>query len=143
MKLVNLNVEYIKEQIKAKGIRQIDLGPKLGHNKSYVSSAFYSKTMPQAEFSLLCLLIGADEKKARMTSGGEKKEQTSDENCEIIVSYIQDLGKIETEMLRQMRDEHEAVMKVLNEISETLKDLKAEEHRDSQQVLNYMKYGRK
>lgn len=136
--IVKLDSKYIRETLKTTGHQTTALSKEMGHDGSYISACLKTGRMPCTEYRLMCLLTGLDTNRAQLTE--KTKEQASDENCEIIVSYIQDLGKIDSEILRTMKEEHEALMKAITELTDTLKDLKVENHKDSQQILNYFKY---
>lgn len=139
-----LDSEYIKGFLKEHGFVQRNVSLKMGYHSNYLADCLNKKAMRKRDLTFLCLLTGMDEKDATIVKQEKTNDQVAnDENCEIIVSYIQDIGKIQTELLRTIKEEHEEIMKTMSEIMETLKDFKVEGHKDNQLLLNYFKYGRK
>ena len=139
-----VNVSYIKNYICEKGLKITTLSKEMGHEQSYLTNMLKKGSIPQQELKLLCLITGMDEKNVtQMKTVPEKQEALSDQNTELIISYIQDLGKIHTDMLREIKELKEMLGKNLTDIHESQENFRVETHKDSQQILNYFKYGRK
>lgn len=139
-----VNTAYIKDYLSKSGGKVTALSKEMGHEQSYLTNMLKKGSIPQPELKLLCLITGMDEKKVtQMDAVPEKQEALSDQNTELIISYIQDLGKIHTDMLREIKELKEMLGKSLTDIHESQENFRVEAHKDLQQTLNYFKYGRK
>lgn len=141
---IKVNKDFIKDFIAKKGMKITALSKEMGHDQSYITNMLRSGSMPQTELKLLCLLTGMKEEDAVKTDNAPKKlEELSDQNTELIISYIQDLGKIHTDTLRELKELKDTFGKLMTSFNESQENHRVEAHKDSQQLLNYFKYGRK
>lgn len=113
VKMVPVNATYIREYLAEKGLKQAKLGEELGYGKSYMQTALARGVLPMAQIKALCVVTGMDYKKA--TTVEKHAEKVADtgggvtiaelrELTEMIISYMQDLGKIQSDILRELKD---------------------------------------
>lgn len=121
-KLIPINAEYIRDNIKGKGLTYTDLSIQMGKEQSYISYCLRRAEMAPAEIKFLSLLTGMDEvqmkvipklnpvsasdllKEDEKPSDAFKTYAAINENTELVISYMQDLGKIQTEILRELKE---------------------------------------
>lgn len=118
---VFVNEEYIREYFKKHDLSLTKVSEDLGKNRSYLNSvAFKSGKVDKTVMLLLCNLTKMDFEEATQerTVAKEKPAQktvqavpvstvTQDdlkELTELVITYIQDLGKIHTDTLRELKE---------------------------------------
>ena len=151
---IKLNSDYIRNHLNETKQSRRNLSQKMGFdNPNYISAILHEGKMPAPNFKLMCILTGMDEEKATYTepkkvepetpSGEPDITKTMNENTELLVSYMQDLGKIHTELLREIKELKDIVGHGFEGTKDVLDSIKVQEHADSEKSLNYFKYGRK
>ena len=129
--MVYINAEYMNEMIKAAGKTKDGLSQEMGFGRSYLNNAQARNKMQKLSAKYLCAVMNGDyEKLTTMPKVKERKPVGNEtDTAEIIVSYIQDVGKINSDIVREIRElrqqEHEEFMKVSAALTETLSLLRS------------------
>lgn len=150
---VEINPVYLKEAIKKVGKTAAQVSREMGLDGNYLSASFNRKTMSDTTLRFLCTLIGADYKTATTMEDKKPKEPqvggvTSDELkelTEIVISYIQELGKIESDIIRELRElrtlqkeQGEKLNKTAHELDVFIRNEGAESRSFHKTVNNYL-----
>lgn len=120
-KMENLNRSYINEFFKQHGLNKSKLGSEMGCADSYISMCLSRGTMGKTELLFLCDKTGVDYEKA--TSTEKPVKDCGSDMAEIIVSYIQDVGKIQDDTRREVRETKAMLKETLDKLNNTLHDL--------------------
>lgn len=121
-RLIPINAEYIGTYINDHSFRRTALSEEMGYDKAFLGKCLKRAEMAPADIKFLSLLTGMDEKQMKVVpklnpvracdipdaipdvSDAFKTYSAINENTEIVVSYIQDLGKILSDTLRELRE---------------------------------------
>ena len=130
---VKLDSGYIRKFFKDNGLSIRGMSREMGKKEAYLESRLYSRTMALSDFKLMCLMAGMKEEDKQAEP--EKKVDVKgciDENTELVISYIQELGKIQTELLRELKEMKKDQKEQLEAISGKMTDL-----------VSFIKYGKR
>lgn len=140
---VNINQEYIRKYFAEHNLALQTESKGIGKSRSYLHAMFKLGSMDKTGMLLLCHNTGMDFEKATalpvkkeatisikntnthsepaITQGVTKEELR--ELTELVISYMQDLGKIHSDTLRELRETRTALKEVLDKESRELHDL--------------------
>lgn len=120
---VYINGKYVRQYFKAQHLSLASESVNIGKSHAYISMCLTRKDIDKTAMLLLCHNTGMDYKKA--TENDEKKTATVQvkdgthqdpvikqgvtseelkELTELVITYIQDLGKIHTDTLRELKE---------------------------------------
>lgn len=150
----NINVEYLRERLKASGKKAADVSKEMGFAGNYLSVSFAEKRMNDTALRLLCSVIDADYGKAKEdrqatkpaadVTGGVTADELK-ELTELVVSYIQDVGKIQSDVVRELRElktkqieQEEKLNKTLHELDVFMRNEGAANRQFYKTVNNYL-----
>lgn len=152
---VKINVDALKAAFKKAGRTYAEADRMFGLTTNRISSCMYQGSMRQDELERICMLLNVkfedmkakepeklkEQKEPGVKAGGEAYEQAMlyavTNASKQIVSYIQDLGKIQTDLLREIK-ELRADIRRANEASYTQADeLAKQAHAAAEKAGNY------
>lgn len=160
---VRVNSNYIRDYLKQSEWSMVEVSKRLGKCKSWLCTALNNGEMEVHLFEFMCLLTDmdkntaklkdrpAEDKKILQDASEEAKKafdvcQCMEDNTELIVSYIQDVGKIMSEINSKNRDVLEEVKGLredLKNTTQTIINSTATLNGSIRDLLNYWKYQRK
>lgn len=165
---VKINVDALKAAFKKAGRTYAEADRMFGFTTNRISSCMYSGSMRQDELERICMLLNVkfedmkakepekpkEQKEPVVKAGGEAYEQAMlyavTNASKQIVSYIQDLGKIQTDLLREInelradiRRANEATIAQASAAAEKANNYYVAASGRMEKIFNQMKYGAK
>lgn len=134
-KLVDIDPVYIKEYLASKGISNPAAGQMVRRSSKFISSALNRRRIDEGILAFLCSMTGMDEERAKTIPQKKQKEEPKEEpqekaaddalmlHTEMVVSYMQDLGKIQTDTLRELRELRHEQKELITKLTAELHEL--------------------
>ena len=120
---VEINSKYIDSFIKKNGMSRREVSRSIGTEGNYVTNCLLKGTMNKSILLFMCTLTGMDYKEATTIGKADKPETVSTENAELLISYIQDVGKIASDIVREVREDRTKTTEMLGLIYKELHEL--------------------
>lgn len=156
--MAKVNSEKLKKMFKEKNLMQVSISRALGFSDNYISSRLSEGEIPDDRLEKICMVLNISpesvklEKDPQKTDGGVTTLQEKD-----IISYICDVGKILTDLLRETKELHDdtkAYLTALNtniidsttelrQVGETVRNHSVATNQNMNKMHNLMKYGGK
>lgn len=172
-KPVSINVEFLNEAFEKEGLKKATVSKLLGYNDKAVSNWFVRGKMPSGIFEKICDVLSVKPEDAIMPeqepadkeqppAAGEPSASmaqaliyATNKSNDTIISYIQDVGKIMTDMLRENRElrtelkllkdqlavQQNSTLKILNAMADRNDRFFVSSNSIMNKILNQMKYG--
>lgn len=123
---ITFNVEYVRNGVKSAGKNMRILSESVGMSKNALSACLNSGRIDKLFLRYLCAELGLDYDRAT-TLPEEKPVSTvgAMDTAELIVSYIQDVGKINSDIVREVRETRGKTDEALVKLNGTLTELLA------------------
>ena len=131
MKNVYVNGEYIHNFLKEKRLNLSGVSRDMGFSKGYIQNALALDKMDTLALKYICQTTGMDYEVATTPPGkaeenkatGNQGTAMSMEAAEIVVEYMKDLGKILSDIIREVREDRTQNVEQLNGIKKELHEL--------------------
>lgn len=114
---VHVNKRYIRQYLKDHNLQATKISEAIGKSKTYLSGTVYqADEIDMTVMLLLCHVTGMDFDEATkrevpveptpktVSEGSAVTQDALKELTELIITYIQDLGKIHSDVLRELRE---------------------------------------
>ena len=146
MEYIHIDSNRIRQAFNDRNLKQSDISRALGHHENHISANLSYGKMDIELLDKLCMILGINKndvirktppKKTQKPQGGVEKGPDPDAGTEKIVSYICDLGKIQTEMLRELHDLRSDRKELLNAVNTNILDGNVEAHNTAENVKNF------
>lgn len=135
-----INAEFIKESFKRKGIKPAVASTLLGYGRNTITAALSNGRMSDDMFNKIVLLLDVNEEDAMLYAIPEQgvvKQETIKETPGNIISYICDIGKIQTDILRELKELHDDTKTLLTAVNTNIIDTTTELHQTTENVRNF------
>lgn len=134
VKVIKIDTDYIRQFMKDNKKRLDRLSTEMGHAHAFMTQRLQAGQMQISDVKLMCLLTGMKEEDVKKKEEPAPPDKSADlmQAAELVVSYIQDLGKIESDMLREIKELREDLKTAL-----TLMNTRLEKQ------YNFFKYEKK
>ena len=137
VKPVPINVDYLKSYCYQKRLKVTDISLSMGMSKAFISKCIYEGKMLPSNIKHLCMLTGMDEgellkcnvkDEQKPSVADDKLTETMTQNTELVITYIQDLGKIHSDLLREVKELKELEQSVLSGVQALVGTVKYGKH---------------
>lgn len=139
MAQLKINSTLIKEAFRKSGINMSAASKLLGYGSSTLSSRLSQKEMTEEMVDKIVDLMNLKKSDIvifpKSSGGVECKKEAGD--TDKIISFICDVGKIQTDMLRELKELHDDMNKFMQAINTNIIDTTAELHQTSENVRNH------
>lgn len=135
-----INSDLLKNEFRKKGIIAANVSRSLGYSSNTIAACLSRGEMREEMIDKLSLLLGIKKEDIMLppeTIKPVKVQKTQETDADRIVSYICDIGKIQTDILRELKDLHDEMNKYMQAINTNMIDATAEMHQTSEAVRNH------
>ena len=124
---ITFDVEYVRNGVKSAGKNMRILSENVGMNKNALSACLNSGRIDKLFLRYLCAELGLDYDRATTLPEEKPVAPTGGamDTAELIVSYIQDVGKINSDIVREVRETRGKTDEALLKLNGTLAELLA------------------
>lgn len=146
MEYVHIDSNKIRQGFNDRKLKQSDISRALGHHENHISANLSYGKMEADLLDKLCMILGIDkadvirkapQEKPQKPQGGVEENPDPDAGTEKIISYICDLGKIQSELLRELHDLRGDTKELLNAVNTNILDGNVEAHNTAENVKNF------
>ena len=137
---IRINSELIKNEFKKKGIIAANVSRTLGYGSNTIAVCLSRSEMREEMIDKLSLLLNLKKEDIILpqdTSKNVHVQKSPKTETDRIVSYICDIGKIQTDILRELKELHDDMNKFMQAINTNIIDTTAELHQTAEAVRNH------
>lgn len=135
--LVTINSEYIREAFKNKNISQRGMSIALSLQSNSISASLTQGSMPEDRLEKICAILDIPIEKAKITADEKSQVGVEQPSKKDVISYICDIGKIQTDILREIKELHDSMTKLLTAVNTNVIDTTSELHQVAEGVKNH------
>lgn len=139
---IYIDVDKLKEEFTKRGISIKDAGRQMGRSEKYIFNKFVNGALSPADAKIIAALFGInpvtyviDEPKIMKPQVVVGKGSIAD--TDKIISYICDVGKILTDILRETKEMRDDIKALLTAINTNVIDTTSELHQASEAIRNH------
>ena len=137
---VPINSELIKNAFKEKGLSMSATSRLFGYGANTISAALSSGKMQEGMLDKIILLLNLKKEDIILQDEAEQvdaKQEKPDTETDKIISYICDIGKIQTDILRELKTIHDDAKQLLTAVNTNIIDTTSELHQAVENVKNH------
>lgn len=138
---VAINSELIKNAFKEKGLSMSATSRLFGYGANTISSNLNYGKMQEEMIDKIVLLLNLKKEDIILQSEPEQvggvEQEKPDTETDKIISYICDIGKIQTDMLRELKELHNNIKELLTAVNTNILDGNTENHGAAENIKNF------
>ena len=137
---VKIDSDLIKNEFKKRGIIAANVSRSLGYGSNTISACISRGEMREEMIDRLSLLLNLKKEDITLpleASKPVKKQKSPEADIDRIVSYICDIGKIQTDILRELKELHSDINKSMLAVNTNIIDATRELHQTTENVKNH------
>lgn len=137
---IRINSDLLKNEFKKKGIIASNVSKTFGYGANTISACLSRNEMTEEMVDKLSLLLNLKKEDIMLppeTNKNVQVQKSPKTDADKIISYICDIGKIQTDTLRELKELHDEMCKYMQAINTNMIDATAEMHQTSEAVRNH------
>lgn len=138
---ISINSELIKNAFKEKGLSMSATSRLFGYGANTISSNLNYGKMNEEMIDKIILLLNLKKEdiilQPKPEQVGGVKQEKPDTETDKIISYICDIGKIQTDILRELKELHDDTKTLLTAVNTNIIDTTTELHQTTENVRNF------
>ena len=137
---ITINSDLLKKEFKRRGMIVANVSRTLGYGSNTISACLSRSEMKEEMIDKLSLLLNLGKEDIILPPEGNETAHTQKgqkTETDRIISYICDIGKIQTDILRELKELHDEMNKHMQAINTNMIDATVEMHHTSEAVRNH------
>lgn len=137
---IPINSELIKNAFKEKGLSMSATSRLFGYGANTISANLNSGKMQEGMLDKIILLLNLKKEDIILQHEPEQvymEQEKPDTETDKIISYICDIGKIQTDMLRELKELHNNIKELLTAVNTNILDGNTENHGTAENIKNF------
>lgn len=137
---IPINSELIKNAFKEKGLSMSATSRLFGYGANTISANLNSGKMQEGMLDKIILLLNLKKEDIILQHEPEQvytEQEKPDTETNKIISYICDIGKIQTDILRELKELHDDTKTLLTAVNTNIIDTTTELHQTTENVRNF------
>lgn len=140
MSKTHIKSEVLKQAFLDRGLTQRGISVALGRQENHIASCLNIGKMDEDLLEKICVILGipVDSVKKQPPEKREKPQGgVTHGDQDKIISYICDLGKIQTDMLREIKELRNGIKELLTAVNTNILDGNTESHNAAENIKNF------
>lgn len=139
MSKAHIKSEVLKQAFVDRGLTQRGISVALGRQENHISSCLNIGKMDEDLLEKICVILGipVSDVKKQPPEKREKPQGGVKSDPDKIISYICDLGKIQTDMLRELKELRNDIKELLAAVNTNILDGNTENHNAAENIKNF------
>lgn len=137
---IPINSELIKNAFKEKGLSMSATSRLFGYGANTISANLNSGKMQEGMLDKIILLLNLKKEDIILQDEPEQvhtEQEKPDTETDKIISYICDIGKIQTDILRELKELHNNMNDFLKAVNTNVIDTTSELHQTTENIKNF------